>query len=159
MNEYCAWPGLIKRFHLIMSTKQTSLLNFGFILKTHKTWLKRTILVHYFQLNLLLHKLPFQVAAYLGSLYPDHFKMNSHQDPFAFQCQRAFAEPRYPVLMPITFAAESTVSKWEPASFTLMLGERNCRFIKQAAPPDCWPWLHKVIGIKYKGKKLRFQVG
>lgn len=79
-----------------MSTKQTSLLNFGFILKTHKTWLKRTILVHYFQLNLLLHKLPFQVAAYLGSLYPDHFKMNSHQDPFAFQCSESFCRAQVP---------------------------------------------------------------
>lgn len=62
-----------------------------------------------------------------------------------FSVQVASAEPRYPFLIQLTSAAENTTSKREQASFTLMLEERNCRFIKWATPCDCCPRLYKVI--------------
>lgn len=103
MNEHHARTGVIKRFHLIMSTKQTSLLKFSFILKWHTTRLKITTLTYYFQLSLLPHILHFQVEAYLGYLYPDHFWMNSHQDPCAFQCSDGFGRAKAPCSDAVNF--------------------------------------------------------
>lgn len=59
--------------------------------------------------------------------------------------------------MQLTFAAENIATKWEQALFTLLLDERDCRFIKYAAAHDGCPAVHKVIDFiakeKHKGKK------
>lgn len=104
------------------------------------------------------HTLHFQVAAFLGYQYPDHFWMDSHQDPRAFQCSDSFGRAK-------AFCSDA-------ANFSC----RKCSEQERASVlhPDAWGEKLQIYQMgcslwllpqtlqshrkKHKGKKLWIQV-